>query len=92
MKIKPMTDAEWVEFGKATLHGPPPWKTILRIFATVERLIVERGEFHLEVRRLKGIVDRAIDESDETNTKSASDAVQDMLAVLCEAEDESSED
>ncbi|KKM65689.1 hypothetical protein LCGC14_1488800 [marine sediment metagenome] len=39
------------------------------------------------IKKLKGIIDRAIEESDETNTKSASDAVQDMLGVLCEADE-----
>lgn len=38
----PMTDEEWRAFGSTTLYGPPPWPTLMRIFATVGRVMEER--------------------------------------------------
>jgi hypothetical protein len=52
-----MTDAEWMEFGKATLHGPPPWVTLQSIFATVDRLMTERDEMQKALTPLVAIAD-----------------------------------
>lgn len=34
--VEPMTEDEWTEFGRMALHGPPPWGTLRRIYATVD--------------------------------------------------------
>ncbi len=64
--IEPMTDAEWQEFGRMTLHGSPPWETLRRIFGMVDRLMVERDQYRMdleardaEVGELKDLSSRA---------------------------------
>ena len=37
----PMTQEEWQKFCSMTLHGAPPWKTLRRIYATIDARDIE---------------------------------------------------
>lgn len=83
--MTPMTDQEWSEFCSMTMHGPPPWKTLRRVYATVGRLMDERDEAiraigeegrlrglaEAEVERLRGALERISNMHTEWNRPGA---------------------
>lgn len=54
---EPFTHDEWIKFCKATLHGPPPQQTLLRIYATVDLLMCEREALKRQLNLYEGAQD-----------------------------------
>jgi len=51
-----MNDDELKEFGRMTLHGTPPFETVMGIYEAAMRLMDERDKALAEVERLKADV------------------------------------
>jgi hypothetical protein len=49
----PMSQEEWQEFCSMTLHGAPPWKTLRRIYATIDARDIELERYKQWVNDLQ---------------------------------------
>ncbi|HEC72076.1 MAG: hypothetical protein ACTSW7_00855 [Candidatus Thorarchaeota archaeon] len=51
MSAKPFTKEEWQEMMSMTLHGPLPQKTLYRVYATVDALMLQKEELEKLLRK-----------------------------------------
>lgn len=54
--LEPMTREEWREFGSATLHGPPPNKTLMRIYATVDKAMIALAKRQIQIDQVRELL------------------------------------
>jgi len=55
---KPMLQEEWQEFCSMTLHGPPPWETLRRIYTTLDILFEANNSLRPRLARAEEKAER----------------------------------
>lgn len=82
-----MTTDEWTAFCSATLHGPPPHDTLMRIYATVDKrtadLLVARAKLQMQAATIEEM--RAHGARVSSELKAAREQVSDLAKELARA-------